>query len=444
MAKTITNHRVTPQEEKNSQDVPVQFHEKPVKTTFDVLLEQHLGQFGRYQLLQMIILTVPDIFVAMHVMSWTFVAAPTTVTIGRKKVFYLAIIIEIFCGLMMTVVPTWWLFAILKGGTGLAHPGIFSVGLVLATEFLGTRYRKLGSITEGVFYAIGEILLAGLAYAITDYRLLQAAIALPSLVFISYWWLVPESARWLVTKERYEEADVILKKAARINGTCVPERWWDKLQSVQNNKQQALSVIDLVRTPNMRKRTLVCCYKWLVITMVFYGLTMKSDLFGGSLHLNFAISALVEIPALFLIYVLIDRIGRRQIVAGGLLIAGLSLIASWIVGDDVHFYWRIMQMMIAKGAVSVSIDSMYTYTFELFPTVIRNTAVGCCSMAARIGAVSSSYIVLWLVDSYGELAMVVPFTIFSITAALSILVFLPETMNKDLPESISEVESTKF
>lgn len=37
--------------------------------------------------------------------------------------------------------------------------------------------------------------------------------------------VVPESARWLVTKERYEEADVILNKAARFNRTYVPEKW---------------------------------------------------------------------------------------------------------------------------------------------------------------------------------------------------------------------------
>ncbi|KAJ1363771.1 hypothetical protein KIN20_038429 [Parelaphostrongylus tenuis] len=113
---------------------------------------------------------------------------------------------------------------------------------------------------------------------------------------------------------------------------------------------------------------------------------MKSDLGGGNLHINFVISALMEIPALFVVYFLIDRIGRRQIVACSLLTAGISLIFNWIVGDDVQFYWGMMQMMITKGAVTVSYTTMYTYTSELFPTVIRNTALGCCSTIARIGA----------------------------------------------------------
>lgn len=57
----------------------------------------------------------------------------------------------------------------------------------------------------------------------------------------------------------------------------------------------------------------------------------------------------------------------------------------------------MLQMMITKGAVTVSYTAMYTYTSELFPTVIRNTAVGCCSTIARVGAIMSSYMALWLV-----------------------------------------------
>lgn len=364
--------------------------------------------------------------------------------IGRKRVFYLAIVIQTVCGSLLTVAPTWWLFAFLKAGTGFAQPGIFGVAVVLGMELVGAKYRRLGAVVAGAFYAFGEMILAGMAYVLTDYRILHAAIAVPSLVFLSYWWVVPESARWLVTKERYEEADVILNKAARFNRTYVPEKWWEQLQQTQYSKYQSFGVIDLVRTPKMRIRTLVCFFLWPVNTMMYYGLTMKSDLGGGNLYVNFAVSALMEIPALLVVYFLIDRIGRRQLVTCGLLTAGVCLVFNWIIGDDVPFYWGMLEMMITKGAVTVSYTAMYTYTSELFPTVIRNTAVGCCSTIARVGAIMSSYMALWLVDSYGKLAMVIPFSLLSLVAAIMTAVFLPETMNKAMPESISEVEGTKI
>uniref|UniRef100_A0A183FQU4 MFS domain-containing protein n=1 Tax=Heligmosomoides polygyrus TaxID=6339 RepID=A0A183FQU4_HELPZ len=469
-------------------------------------------------LLQFVLLCLPTIFVAMHVMSWAFVAVPPPISvgydqgehtkskrfrpqriqgwemygdrswikatvqslyyigqmtgslfcgimgdkIGRKRVFYLAIVIQTVCGSLLTVAPTWWLFAFLKAGTGFAQPGIFGVAVVLGMELVGAKYRRLGAVVAGAFYAFGEMILAGMAYVLTDYRILHAAIAVPSLVFLAVLSassalsncsaaqclptsrVVPESARWLVTKERYEEADVILNKAARFNRTYVPEKWWEQLQQTQYSKYQSFGVIDLVRTPKMRIRTLVCFFLWPVNTMMYYGLTMKSDLGGGNLYVNFAVSALMEIPALLVVYFLIDRIGRRQLVTCGLLTAGVCLVFNWIIGDDVPFYWGMLEMMITKGAVTVSYTAMYTYTSELFPTVIRNTAVGCCSTIARVGAIMSSYMALWLVDSYGKLAMVIPFSLLSLVAAIMTAVFLPETMNKAMPESISEVEGTKI
>ncbi len=40
-------------------------------------------------------------------------------------------------------------------------------------------------------------------------------LTLPTVVFVSYWWLMPESIRWLISKEKFDEARqqvVLLKK----------------------------------------------------------------------------------------------------------------------------------------------------------------------------------------------------------------------------------------
>ncbi|KHJ86752.1 hypothetical protein OESDEN_13488 [Oesophagostomum dentatum] len=103
----------------------------------------------------------------------------------------------------------------------------------------------------------------------------------------------------------------------------------------------------------------------------------------------------------------------------------------------------MLQMAVAKGAITVAFTGLYTYTSEMFPTVIRNTAVGCCSTTSRFGAVIASYLALWLVDEYGKLAMVIPFSLLALAAAIMTAVFLPETMNKPLPETIADVEGAK-
>lgn len=122
---------------------------------------------------------------------------------------------------------------------------------------------------------------------------------------------MPESARWLVSQKRYKEADEVLQKAASVNGTVLPENWWEQLDDSTTGAPGAptkkLTGADLFRTPELRKRTLVVFFLWPVISMVYYGMAMKANVLGGDIYVNFIFAAFVEIPALFIVYLLIDR-----------------------------------------------------------------------------------------------------------------------------------------
>uniref|UniRef100_A0A915I844 Major facilitator superfamily (MFS) profile domain-containing protein n=1 Tax=Romanomermis culicivorax TaxID=13658 RepID=A0A915I844_ROMCU len=50
---------------------------------------------------------------------------------GRKRIFFLAIAIEILCGTAMAYIPWWPLFALFRFGLGFAHPGIFVTAVVI-------------------------------------------------------------------------------------------------------------------------------------------------------------------------------------------------------------------------------------------------------------------------------------------------------------------------
>lgn len=67
--------------------------------------------------------------------------------------------------------------------------------------------------------------------------------------------------------------------------------------------------------------------------MVYYGISMKSDVFGGSLYVNFIAGGFIEMPALFMVYLLIDRVGRKYFLAAGYGIAGICLISNLFLKD---------------------------------------------------------------------------------------------------------------
>ncbi|KAK0397821.1 hypothetical protein QR680_002286 [Steinernema hermaphroditum] len=514
---------------------------------FDELL-RHLGEFGRYQKLQFLLVCLPTIFTAMHALTWTFSAAHlphrcrllgesedvsywtnssllTKVDcdrkvhtelvdcpykecrlgeedscpygyvfdrsqiynsalnkwgmvckdsvwkaviqsayyvgqmagsivcgflgdrIGRKKVFILALVTQIICGLLMVVAPHWAMYGFLRAGVGFAHPGIFVIAVVIGMELLGPSKRKIASVLTGVCFALGQAILGVLAYYIRDYQYLQAAIAAPTLAFIVYFWIIPESARWLVSQRRYEEADQILQRAARMNKTSLPEKWWEEIELVdaksgsKTDLNKKYNFIDLIRTPKMRSRTIATFICWPVVSMIYYGVSMNTGFLGGNLYTTFIFGAIMEIPALFMVFLLIDRIGRKPLLAAGYLTAALCMLSNLVITEDAHWVISMMQFLVIKGAITSSYATIYTFTPELFPTVIRNTAVGCCSMIARIGAILASYIAMWLVEVYGKKLMIIPFGTAAIIAFFVVIFMLPETMGHPLPETIQQIET---
>ncbi|KAI6175339.1 Transporter, major facilitator family protein [Aphelenchoides bicaudatus] len=375
--------------------------------------------------------------------------------IGRKKVFFIAIITLIIAGLCMSIAPHWSVFMFLRAATGFAHPGIFVIAVVIGVELVGPKKRKIASVFTGIFFSIGQIILGVVAFLVRDYQYLQLAIAAPALAFISYWWLIPESARWLVSQQRYQEADKVLRRAARWNKSSLPDRWWEEIDesaSAETTKKNLVAqpkiqkrsygFLDLLRTPRMRKISLSIFVCWPIVSMVYYGVSMNTTFLGGDPYYTFVLGALMEIPAVLAVFFLVDVIGRKALLAGGFTIASLALISSLFIDGEKYKALAIAQFLIAKSSITGTYATIYTFTPELFPTVIRNTAMGICSMMARLGAILASYIAMWLVDVFGKVAMVVPFSICGLIAAVVIIFLLPETKGRNLTETIEELEGS--
>ncbi|CAD5226168.1 unnamed protein product [Bursaphelenchus xylophilus] len=365
--------------------------------------------------------------------------------IGRKKVFFIAINVLIVSGIGMVVAPHWIIFSLCRIAVGFSHPGIFVIAVVIGMELVGPSKRKVASIFTGIFFALGQMFLGITAYFIRDYQYLQLAISVPALVFLSYWWLIPESARWLVSQRRYEDADKVIRKAAKWNKTQVPEKWWEEVETddttltKSETSKKKHNFFDLVRTPKLRRISLSIMLCWPIVSMVYYGVSMNTNFLGGNLYTTFIFGALIEIPSVITVFFLIDRIGRRPLLSGGFTIASICMISNLLVGANVHWLVSMVQFLLAKGAITATYASIYTFTPELFPTVIRNTAMGMCSMMARVGAILASYISMWLVDQFGKVAMIIPFATLGLLAAVIVL-SLPETAGKELPETIEQLE----
>ena len=80
------------------------------------------------------------------------------------------------------------------------------------------------------------------------------------------------------------------------------------------------------------------------------------------------------------------------------------------------------------------------YAAELFPTKVRNTAVGMCSMSARVGGVLASQVVHYLPTVTSEEAPMILIGSCAIIAGMLTLL-LPETLGSLTIQTVKDVEN---
>ncbi|KIH43574.1 hypothetical protein ANCDUO_26417 [Ancylostoma duodenale] len=119
-----------------------------------------------------------------------------------------------------------------------------------------------------------------------------------------------------------------------------------------------------------------------------------------------------------------------------LVCGGISIIVAMLAVISENFMFALSFMMIGKICIQGAFNILYIFTSELYPTIVRNTAVGVTSMVARFGSGVSSYIALLSINSLPITPMII-FAIFSLFAGMLVSV-LPETSEKPLPETLDD------
>ena len=133
-----------------------------------------------------------------------------------------------------------------------------------------------------------------------------------------------------------------------------------------------------------------------------------------------------------------DRFGRKPILVLCQLVAGSACIGAGFVPSTMPIAMNVLSCLGKMGS-SAAFSLIYLYSAEMFPTAVRNTALGTCSMVARVGGFMAPYIA-----SLGssEDSTYVPFLIFGISTLLggSTAILLPETLGTQLPVTIEDAE----
>ncbi|XP_071590734.1 LOW QUALITY PROTEIN: solute carrier family 22 member 13-like [Heliangelus exortis] len=358
---------------------------------------------------------------------------PLSDRIGRRPVVLISISLQALFGVGIAFVPHFYVYMAFRCVVGASVTGITMSMLALATEWIGVTSRPTAVLVSHCCFAIGQMILAGLSYGIRHWRLLQIAGSAPIFAFFFYTQVLPESPRWLVTKGRIEEAKKALQKAASTNKHTIPPELLEQLKPEGQTKSG--SILDLFRKKHLLKVTLIMSCAWFVNSLVYYGLSLNVANFGLDIYLTQLAFGAVEIPARVGCIFILQRFGRKKPQAILMLLSGLVCLIISGIPEDQSVVITILAIT-GKFTASSAFSTSYVYTAELFPTVIRQTGVGLCSMAARVSGILAPLILL-----LGQYHRVIPMAIFGgVPMVGGLLCFLlPETQGTELADDIGDI-----
>ncbi|KAL6650072.1 hypothetical protein ACP70R_014296 [Stipagrostis hirtigluma subsp. patula] len=172
------------------------------------------------------------------------------------------------------------------------------------------------------------------------------------------------------------------------------------------------------------------------VGMVYFGMPLSVGNLGTNLYLSVAYNALAELPSAMLSWLLIARFDRRSaVVALSVAAAACSLACVAIPQDSTAA--RMAAELLSFFATCTAYDVILIYSIELFPTAVRNSAVGLVRQAMVLGGVVAPVLI-----AFGQEWSFWSFGVFGLAIGCSGLfaACLPETNGRTMSDTMEEEE----
>ncbi|XP_033161832.1 organic cation transporter protein [Drosophila mauritiana] len=347
----------------------------------------------------------------------------------------------LLAGVGTAFVSNFWEFAIMRFFVGFAFDNCFTMMYILVLEYVGPKYRTfVANMSIAIFFTGAACLLPWIAYFLADWKLLAIVTSAPLLLAIFTPFVVPESARWLVSQGKVDKAVGILKKLEKGNGRQVPPQTYqiftDSCKRMQEQEAQngKYSVLDLFKSPRLRRTTLLLIVIWMAISLVFDGHVRNVGSLGLDIFFTFTLACFTELPADTLLTVILDRFGRRWLACSSMVLSGVFSLLATVV--PVGIYSAALAIM-GRFFVNISYNIGLQWAAEVLPTVVRAQAVAFIHIMGYVASIIAPFVV-YLANISQALPLIILGILGIIGGLLALL--LPETLNHVLPQTLSDGE----
>ncbi|CAI9729387.1 organic cation transporter protein-like [Octopus vulgaris] len=250
-----------------------------------------------------------------------------------------------------------------------------------------------------------------------------------------------ESPRWLLNKKRTKDANIILSNIAKLNEKVLPQTEIVNISSSNNKRVETWKMFTI---PQLRKRTLILTLNWVIVSLVYYGLTLNVGKLYGNFYVNYFLNSVAEFPGYILCILLLNRVGRKKLQTSMMVLAGVICIAGIfpiLYGTKAHRWILTASSILGRMFITSNFAIVYIYTLELYPTCIRNGALGALATFAHVGGSVAPYILNFSDLVSGKLGRILPMVLMGALAIIAGLLslLLPETNNRKMMDNFSDL-----
>ncbi|XP_025896488.1 solute carrier family 22 member 16 [Nothoprocta perdicaria] len=365
---------------------------------------------------------------------------------GRQRVIWFTSAGQFVFGIAVAFTFDYYSFVVVRFLLAMVSSGYLVVAFVYVTEFVGTKARTWASMHVHAFFAVGVMVVALVGFLVRTWWVYQIFLSITTLPFVLCCWMLPETPFWLLSEERYEDAQKVIDIMARWNKVSTPCKV-SELCSVQQDhlgngrtgdndvsSTKKHNILDLFCNWPIARRTITVWLVWFTGSLGYYVFSLSSVNLGGNEYLNLFLIGAVELPSYVIACIGMDKLGRRNTLIPFLLSSALICVLIMFIPQDFNIL-IILANMAGKFSIGVAFGLIYLYTAELYPTIVRSLAVGSGSMMCRVGSVVAPFCVylrsVWIF---------MPLLLVGIMALLSgiLTIMLPETLGKPLTNTLIE------
>lgn len=357
---------------------------------------------------------------------------------GRKKAFSLTLLMFAIFTVLGALSPNFGFFVAFRFLAGLGLGGCIPVDYALVGEFTPAKLRGRVLTAMDGWWPIGAALsffVSGWVMATADnWRLILVVMILPAFVVFLVRRSVPESPLYLAAKGRDAEARQVIDQLVQRTGATArdyvieqvpqerPARWYDQVVSLWRYSWKITATSWLLFVTVLLVYYLALT--WLPSILTEAGMAQSTSFFAT------AVMALMGLIGVVIAALLVERVGRKWLLAVSAPLSGLILI---LVAVNLKVPAAAVGWVLVFGVVvQVAIPVLYAYVSEMYPTELRASGFGWASTMSRFAAGFGPLLFAALWPVVGLPGLFAGATVLVFVAIVFMAKFAPETKGRQL------------